>query len=375
MPRPERVLVTGAAGFVGGHLLAALAADPAAPRIVAWRRPGGTGRGSVVAGQGSGSAGRGPGGAGRGAGGAGRGSGGAWRRPGGTGRGAGGAGWGAGAERIVWRDVDLLDRAAVERAVAEAAPAEVYHCGGAAAVAGSWDRVVETLRTNVLGTEHLLQAVQHVRPVARVLIPGSALVYRPSGEVLREDHPVGPVTPYGLSKLAQEMLAEQFAGEGLAVLLTRSFTHLGPGQDDAYAASSFARQIARIEAGAAEPVLRVGALDAHRDLTDVRDTVRAYRALMAAGAPGRPYNVCTGRTHRMREVVDGLLRLARTPVSVEVDPARLRPSDHPFLCGDPGRIGAGTGWAPSIALDETLRDMLEHWRGTIAAGSAGDSSA
>lgn len=318
----ERVLVTGAAGFVGGHLLAALAEDPAAPLVVAWRRPGG-------------------------------------RQP--------------AAEAAAWREVDLLDRTAVEQAVAEAAPTQVYHCGGAAAVAGSWGRVVETLETNVLGTDNLLQAVHRTHPAARVLVPGSALVYRPCDESLTEDHPVGPVTPYGLSKLAQEMLAEQFAGDGLPVLLTRSFTHLGPGQDRAYAASSFAHQIARIEAGAAEPVLRVGALDARRDLTDVRDTVRAYRALVAAGVPGRRYNVCTGRAHRMQDVVDGLLRLARTPISVAVDPGRLRPSDHPLLRGDPGRIGAETGWAPRIPLDETLRDLLDHWRGATAAATGPDS--
>ena len=180
--------------------------------------------------------------------------------------------------------------------------------------------MVETLETNVMGTRNLLQAVHRAHPRARVLVPGSALVYRPSDESLTEEHPVGPVTPYGLSKLAQEMLAEQIAGDGLPVLLTRSFTHLGPGQDRAYAASSFAYQIARIEAGAAEPVLRVGALDARRDLTDVRDAVRAYRALVAAGVPGRRYNVCTGRAHRMQDVLDRLLRLARRPISVRRRP-------------------------------------------------------
>ena len=319
----ERVLVTGAAGFVGGHLLAALAADPAAPLVVAWRRPGS-------------------------------------RQP-------------AAAGPATWRQVDLLDRTAVEQAVADAAPTQVYHCGGAAAVAGSWGRIAETLETNVIGTDNLLRAVHRAHPGARVLVPGSALVYRPCDERLTEDHPVGPVTPYGLSKLAQEMLAGQFAAEGLPVLLTRSFTHVGPGQDHAFAASSFAHQIARIEAGEAEPVLRVGALEAARDLADVRDTVRAYVALVAAGVPGRPYNVCTGQAHRMQDVVDSLLRLARTPIAVEVDPGRLRPSDHPLLCGDPGRIGAETGWAPRIPLDETLRDLLDHWRRAIAAGAGGDA--
>ncbi|MCE2538972.1 MAG: GDP-mannose 4,6-dehydratase, partial [Acidobacteria bacterium] len=180
-----------------------------------------------------------------------------------------------------------------------------------------------------------------------------------------EDAEIGPVSPYGLSKLAQEMLAARYAADGLGVIRTRSFTHIGPGQNPSYAASSFARQIARIEAGRAEPVLRVGDLDARRDLLDVRDTVRAYRGLMEQGTSGAVYNVCSGAAHPMREVLERLVSLTGIPIEVRVDPARLRPSDYPVLCGDRSRITADVGWAPRIPLSETLRDLLDHWRAAV----------
>ena len=318
----ERVLVTGAAGFAGSHLLALLLAELPVPKVDGWRRPLPEG----VEPQSD-------------------------ARP--------------RDERIAWQEVDLLDRDAVDRAVAELRPAQVYHFAGAAAVAGSWNNRAATLRTNTIGTENLLAALQRSSPAARVLLPGSALVYRPHDGPLDEDGAIGPVSPYGVSKLAQEMLAARYAADGLEVIRTRSFTHSGPGQDASYAASSFAQQIARIEAGAAEPTLRVGDLEARRDLMDVRDTVRAYRALMERGVPGAIYNVCSGSAHRMRDVLSRLLAQARVPVGVEVDPARLRPSDYPVLLGNHGRITAAVGWEPRLALDETLRDLLDDWRARL----------
>ncbi|MCY4119517.1 MAG: GDP-mannose 4,6-dehydratase [Acidobacteria bacterium] len=319
----ERVLVTGAAGFVGSHLVSLLRDAQPAAEVVCWRRPVRTG---------------------------GRRSG----RPVRTGRGD-----------TNWREVDLLERDAVDRAVAETQPQQVYHCAGVAAVAGSWNERIPTLQVNVIGTEHLLAAVQRSSPTARVLLPGSALVYRAHDGPLDELAEIGPVSPYGLSKLAQEMLASRYAADGLAVLLTRSFTHIGPGQEVSYAASSFAHQIACIEAGRAEPTLQVGNLAARRDLLDVRDTVRAYRALMERGAPGTIYNVCSGTVHSIRDVLAELLAQARVPIEVRVDPARLRPSDYPVLRGDRTRITAAVGWEPRLALHETLRDLLEGWRAAL----------
>ena len=145
-------------------------------------------------------------------------------------------------------------------------------------------------------------------------------------------------------------------------MLVRPFNHAGPRQSAAYATSAFAQQIAEIEAGRREPVLRVGNLEARRDITDVRDTVRAYEALAQAGHPHTPYNVCSGRAHSMRELLDVLLSLSRVRVQVEVDPSRLRPSDNPVILGSHERLTRDTGWTPRIPIEQTLADLLDHWR-------------
>jgi len=193
-------------------------------------------------------------------------------------------------------------------------------------------------------------------------VTGSALVYRQSLDPITEDHPIGPTTPYGVSKLAQEMTARE---SPVDTLLARPFNHAGPGQSPAYATSAFAQQIAEIEAGRREAVLRVGNLDAKRDITDVRDTVRAYHALIERGAVRRPYNVCSGKTYSMRALLDVLLSLARVHVRVETDPARLRPSDTPVVHGSHARLTADTGWQPQIPIERTLSDLLDHWRARV----------
>ncbi len=325
---PQTILVTGAAGFVGHHLLDLLIRSDPDSRIVGWRR-------RVTDDQA--------------------------RPPRPEPR----------SDRLVWRTLDLLDRDAVDHAVADTPPDQVYHCAGMANVGGSWSNNTTTLRVNVMGTEHLLAGLRTHASAARVLIPGSALVYRPSSAAIDESSPLGPVSPYGLSKLAQEMLARAAVEQdGLHVVITRSFTHIGPGQALSYAASSFAHQLARIEAGLGPPVLSVGNLEARRDLTDVRDTVRAYQQLMARGEPGTPYNVCSGVAHPIQTVLDGLLSHATVDVTVQQDPARSRPSDNPLLLGDAGRLARQTGWRPTFGLERTLADTLGYWRDAVTPANA-----
>jgi GDP-4-dehydro-6-deoxy-D-mannose reductase len=265
--------------------------------------------------------------------------------------------------RISWQRVDLLDKAATLAAVREARPALIYHCAGLPHVAESWKDAAEPLAVNVLGTHHLLEAVRDSAPACKVVVVGSALVYRQSEQALREDDPIGPSSPYGVSKLAQEMLAWRAS---TPTVIARPFNHAGPRQQASFVTSSFAKQIAQIEAGLADPCLRVGNLDARRDITDVRDTVRAYAALGEAGAGGEVYNVCAGVAYRIGDLLEILLKRARTRISVAVDPERLRPSDNPVVLGDPSRIRRTTGWEPQIPVEQTLEDLLDWWRGTIA---------
>lgn len=260
---------------------------------------------------------------------------------------------------VHWTFIDLVEREAVRRALADARPSVIFHCAGIADVHDAWRAPARALRVNVLGTHNLLEACRDAGIICRVVVTGSALIYRPRMEPIAEDDPIAPVTPYGVSKLAQEMTAR---ASGLPVLLARPFNHAGPGQSPAYASSAFAQQIARIEAGLVEPVLRVGNLDSRRDITDVRDTVRAYQALADSGVPLRAYNVCSGRGYRMRDLLDILLSCARVRARVEVDPERLRPSDNPVIVGSHQRLTDDTGWQPEIPIERTLSDLLDYWR-------------
>jgi GDP-4-dehydro-6-deoxy-D-mannose reductase len=267
--------------------------------------------------------------------------------------------------RVRWRAVDLLNGSAVRAALAELRPAAIYHCAGVPHVAESWTDRTHALRVNVLGTHHVLDGVRRAGLTCPVLVTGSALVYRASPGPLTEDDPIGPSDPYGVSKLAQEMLAAR--ARDVAVYIARPFNHAGPRQASAFATASFARQIAEIESGAREPVIRVGNLSARRDLTDVRDTVRGYRLIVERGRPARPYNVCAGTAYRIADLLDRLIALAGTAIRIEQDPARLRPSDTPILLGDRSRITAETGWRPEIPIERTLEDLLEYWRGVTAS--------
>jgi GDP-4-dehydro-6-deoxy-D-mannose reductase len=264
--------------------------------------------------------------------------------------------------RIAWQRVDLLDPIATLIAVREARPSIIYHCAGLPHVAESWTNAAQPLEVNVLGTHHLLEAVREAAPSCRVLVVGSALVYRPSDRALAEEDPLAPSSPYGVSKLAQEMLGRRAE---TPVVVARPFNHAGPRQQASFVTSSFAKQIAEIEAGQCDPCLHVGNLDARRDITDVRDTVRAYAALGTAGVDREVYNVCAGVAYRVGDLLEILLQHARRRVRIAVDPARLRPSDNPVVLGNPSRLQQQTGWVPDIPIERTLGDLLDWWRGEL----------
>ena len=316
------VLITGATGFAGGHLVESLAGSH---RLVGWGRS--TPRPEL-------------------------------------------------ARLIESQAVDLLDRDQVRHAIASLRPATIFHLAGAPQVAESWRDTAKPLEGNVLATSHLLDAIRRAGLTCRVLVTGSAAVYAPSDAPIKEEGTLAPGNPYALSKLAQEQLAMRaFADDGMDIVMVRPFNHTGPRQPPAFVAPSMARQIALIEKGDVEPVIRVGNLDARRDFTDVRDVVRAYWALLdmemksPAARPDTVYNVCSGRGVRLGDLLDRLISLGGVKVEVRQDPGRYRPSDIPVLVGDPSRLRAATGWEPRIPLDRTLADLLADWRARVSARS------
>lgn len=313
------VLVTGAAGFAGGHLLALLRRD--AVPVEGWYRPGVPPPASA---------------------------------PGSR-------------EGVTWRSVDLRDAQAVHTAIAALRPSAVYHLAGAANQGAAWANTDVTLELNALVTHVLLRAVAAHVPEARVIVTTSAAIYAPSDDAHREDGRLAPSTPYGVSKLAQEMVALHAARhEHLDVVVVRPFNHIGPGQDLGFFAPEFARQVARIEAGLDSGPMRVGNLTPRRDLSDVRDTVRGYRLLMQHGVRGEVYNVCRGEAVEIGELLDMLRADVAAPIDVVVDPEKLRPVDVPLLLGDHTRLTAATGWRPEIPMAQTLADILDEQRTIVS---------
>jgi GDP-4-dehydro-6-deoxy-D-mannose reductase len=262
-----------------------------------------------------------------------------------------------------WQQVDLLARDTVRAALRALRPATVYHCAGVPHVAHSWKASARSLEGNVIATHVLLDELGRLEQPVRCLVTGSATVYAAASHAVDEDAPLAPASPYALSKLAQEALALRAIREdGVEVVVARAFNHTGPRQDPAFAAPSFARQIALIERGAAPPVIAVGNLEPLRDFTDVRDVVRAYHLLMERGAAGQVYNVCSGVGRTIRSVLDALVARSSVRVEIELDPGKLRPSDTPALVGNPRKIGASTSWRPERTFDQMIDDLLTYWR-------------
>jgi len=269
-----------------------------------------------------------------------------------------------------WHTADLGEAQAVAEALARARPDVIVHLAGQSSAARSFADPDGTFRANATGTANLLAAVRAGAPAARVLVVGSGEAYGPQPEGTRvgEDAPFAPVSPYAASKAEADRIAADAAqGEhGRDVVRVRAFSHTGPGQSPVFVVPGWAQQIAAIEAGKAEPVLTVGNLEVTRDLSDVRDVVAAYLALLERGTRGAAYNVCRGEGVKLSDVVQRLVALARVPVAVETDLARMRPADVPWLVGDPSRIARDTGWRASVPLERTLADVLEEWRGREA---------
>jgi GDP-4-dehydro-6-deoxy-D-mannose reductase len=262
--------------------------------------------------------------------------------------------------------VDLLDRDRVNTLVREIAPQWVFHLAALSSPAASWVDPAGTIATNAGLEANLLAALVTQKPMPRVVVVGSADEYgRPVGRARRLDEttPLRPLTPYGVSKVTQDLLALQYhLSHGLPAIRMRPFNHAGPRQAPHFAVASFAQQIACIELGKQPPVLKVGNLEARRDFTDVRDIVRAYVLAAEKGEPGEVYNIGSGTAPRLRELVDILLRMTRATITLEVDPQRRHPVEAEVYVCDARRFERLTGWRPRIGLERMLRDTLDDWR-------------
>jgi GDP-4-dehydro-6-deoxy-D-mannose reductase len=260
-------------------------------------------------------------------------------------------------------DVDVTDATALARAMRASALQGVIHLAGKSSVADSWGEVAEVWRVNVLGTVNMLEAVRAEAPEARVLVVSTGQVYGVADQIpTSEESRIAPLSPYAASKAAAELAC---ARAPIDVVVTRSFQHEGPGRDERFAIGSWTAQIARLEE-AGGGTIQVGDLTSRRDITDVRDVVRAYVLLLDPSVPRGTYNVASGHAVAMREVLDTLLAMARCPIDVEIDPARSRPTDLPEVCGDAAKLRTATGWTPTIPLEQTLADALEAARQTVA---------
>ncbi len=320
-PPPRRILVTGAGGFVGRHLMPALRqAFPAAVLLVTSRE------GQV-----------------------------------------------AGADALV--PFDLLAPAAFPAMLAAAAPDAVLHLAAQANVPAAFAKPTATWRANVDGTLALAEAIRRDHPATRFVQVSSAEVYGLSfqaGVALAEDAALAPANPYAASKAAAEIALAEMALRGLRLLRLRPFTHVGPGQSPDYALAAFARQVALIQAGRQEPVMRTGALDRWRDMLDVRDVCAAYVAALArpeAVGNGAVLNIAGGEPRRLADAVAALLALAGVRADLRTEPARLRPTDVLRTQGDAGRARTLLGWAPAVPWETTLRDLLADWQGRVASGA------
>jgi GDP-4-dehydro-6-deoxy-D-mannose reductase len=271
--------------------------------------------------------------------------------------------------RVTFHEGDIEDAYSVARAVRLAQPDRIYHLAAQSYPSESWDAPIATMRTNVEGTIHILEAARAHAPAARIHIAGSSAEYGwvgPEDVPIREERPLRPASPYGVSKVAAELTGLQYHDSfGQHVLVTRSFNHVGPRQGDRCSIQTFCQQMAQAEAGKQEPVLRVGNLEARRDFTHTADVARALFLLLDRAAPGQVYNLCSGNPVRIGDIVEQVRQQGRVPVEVYVDPARLRPSDEPLLAGDNSRLRAATGWEPRIGMEQIVRELLAYWRDRV----------
>lgn len=268
--------------------------------------------------------------------------------------------------KVEFHECDLRDAASTFEIIDRIRPEYIFHLAAQSYVPTSWRAPSESLSTNVLGQLNIFEAVRKTGLECRIQLACSSEEYGMVHEdevPITEDNPFRPLSPYGVSKVSQDLLGYQYyMSYGTDVVRTRGFNHTGPRRGPVFVCSDFAKQIVDIERGKKDPIIHVGNLDAKRDFTDVRDMVRGYYLALEKGKAGEAYNICQEKCWTMREVLDMLLEHSDVKIKVEVDPDRLRPSDVPILLGDCSKFRADTGWKPEIPFEQTLKDIVDYWR-------------
>ncbi|OQX86058.1 MAG: GDP-mannose 4,6-dehydratase [Candidatus Latescibacteria bacterium 4484_7] len=269
-------------------------------------------------------------------------------------------------DRLKLLECDLRDASSTRDVIEEIKPDYIFHLAAQSFVPTSWKAPSASMVTNIIGELNVFEAIRKLNLKSRIQIACSSEEYglvKPDEIPIKETNPLRPLSPYGVSKVGQDMLGYQyFMSYKMDIVRTRAFNHTGPRRPPLFVCSDFAKQLVDIERGVREPVMRVGNLEAKRDFTDVRDIVRGYWLALEKGKGGEVYNISSGRSWKIKDVLDMLAKLSGVDVKIEEDPARLRPSDVPNLEGDNTKFVKATGWKPEIPFEQTLSDLLDFWR-------------
>ena len=269
------------------------------------------------------------------------------------------------AEIVIWDlpAIDITEPTTYEKSLREVQPDWIVHLAAFSIVGESFKNPELVHRVNVQGTETLLKKIVEISPHTKLLAISSSDIYGIAGSDPIAERPLSeakPCNPYAESKLAMEKVIEEKFND--RCIRVRPFPHIGPGQGKGFVTSDFAAQIASIEGGKQEPVIKVGNLEARRDFTDVRDVVRAYRLLLEKGSIGEVYNIASGQAVTIQSILDTLLEMSSSHIETERDPDKMRSIDNPVLVGDARKIKTVTNWQPKIALEQSLKDILQYWR-------------
>ncbi len=272
-------------------------------------------------------------------------------------------------DKIKTSTADLRDFFALKKTIDETQPDIVFHLAAQSYVPASWLSPQDTMESNAMGTLNLLEAIRRSNIDPQIQVAGSSEEYGmvlPNETPIKENNPIRPLSPYGVSKIAADMLGYQyFKSYGMKIVRTRAFNHTGPRRGQLFVTSNWCYQVAMIEAKKQEPVLYHGNLEAKRDFTDVRDVVRAYWLAATKATPGEVYNICQNKAMTMKEMLEVILKFSKAKPKLEKDPARMRPSDVELLWGDNTKFCRETGWKPEIEFEKTMKDLLDYWREKI----------